>query len=117
MPFNEAPSNFFGAGYSLVSSEVKLTTADNGGTVLLGKLTDAQANATTGDARDVSRAFCYALYEKYSALSSGNRPTKMRMNKDIVALAPTTDDPQVLRETYTFSFDVLSDPQGVIDEP
>lgn len=117
MPFTEAPSSFFGAGYSLSASEVKLTTADNGGTVLLTKLTDAQANASSGDSRDVVRALCYAAYEKWLALSSGNRPAKMKLEKDIISLAPTTTNPQVLRETYTFTFDVESDPQGVIAEP
>lgn len=117
MAFNPAPGTFFGAGYSLAASEVKLTTADNGGTILLTKLTDAQANATTGDYRDVLRALCYAGYEKWLATASANRPVKMSFVKTITSLAPTTDNPQVLREQYVLSFDVESDPQAVISEP
>lgn len=117
MAFNQAPSDFFGAGYSLAASEVKLTTATNGGTVLLSKLTDTQANATTGDARDVCRALCYAMYEKWLALSNSEKPVQMKIEKNIVAVTPTVDNPQVLQETYTLTFQVTSDPQAVIDEP
>lgn len=117
MPFNDDPSDFFGAGYALTSSEVRLNTASNGGTVLLSKLTDAQANASSGDARDVARALCYMLYEKWLLLTNTEKPVQMKLEKNIIALTPTVDNPQALQEQYIFTFNVTSDPQAVIDEP
>lgn len=117
MAFNEAPSDFFGAGYALSSSEVRLNTNTNGGTKLLTKLTDTQANATTGDARDVSRALCYMLYEQWLALTNTEKPVQMKFEKNVTVLAPTADNPQALQEQFTFTFNVTSDPQGVINEP
>lgn len=117
MPFSEVPSTFFGAGYSLAGSAISLTTATSGGTVLLTKLTDTQANATTGDSRDICRALCYALYEKMLATSAGNRPVQMKFEKNVTVLPPTAANPQALQEQYIFTFNVTSDPQGVINEP
>ena len=117
MAFNPAPSSFFGAGYTLSSNKVQLNTETAGSNQLLTKLTDAQANATTGDARDVCRALCYMMYEQWLELSAGNKPVQMTLQKTITARAPTTANPQTLQEQYTFTFNVESDPQAVIDEP
>lgn len=113
MAFNAAPSNFFGAGYSLAASEAKFTTADSGGTVLLSKLSDAKANATTGDARDICRALCYAMYEKLIALETSDRPVKMTIAKAVAAQADLT----TLKETYTFEFYTADNPGNVVAEP
>lgn len=115
--FNDDPSDFFGAGYALTSSEVRLNTNDNAGTKLLTKLTDAQGNASSGDARTVARALCYMLYERWLLLTNSEKPVQMKIEKNIIALTPTVDNPQVLQETYTMTFNVESDPQEVIPEP
>lgn len=110
--YNGAPSNWM-TGYSLASSQAKFNTNSAGSDQLLTKLTDAQANATTGDVRDIYRALCYMMYESWVDQSSANRPVKMRLTKTVIALPDNT----TLRETYTLVFDVTSDPQAVVDEP
>lgn len=115
MAFNPAPNTWL-TGYSLTSNEVRMRTLTAGTSVTLEKLTDAQANASSGDVRDVFRALCYAMADAYSDKAAGSLPTKMRIVKSVVALPPSTTVPESLRETYTFTFDVESDPQAVIDE-
>lgn len=113
MAFDPQPATWLGAGYTLSGNKVQMTTVTAGSNIVLDKLTDAQADPTTGDIRDVVRACCYAFYEAWAAQSPGNRPAKMRLVKSVESLPDLT----TLRETYTMSFEVESDPQGVVDEP
>jgi hypothetical protein len=112
MAYNGAPSNWM-TGYSLASSQARFNTDSAGSDQLLTKLTDAQANATTGDVRDVFRSLCYMMSEAWTDQTSANRPVKMTIRKQVIALA----DNVTLRETYTMTFDVESDPQAVVPEP
>jgi hypothetical protein len=112
VPFSATPSGFFGGGYSLTASEVKLTTATHADPKLLTKLSDADANATTGDWRDICRALCYMMFDKWEDVSSGNLPVKARFSKNTVAQGNGT-----LQETYTFVYYTESDPQEVVPEP
>lgn len=113
MAFNAAPSAWMGAGYTLDSNKAEFNTNSAGSNQLLTKLTDAQADPTTGDVRDVFRALCYMMYNSWSSIASANRPTKMRLVKSVIAQADNT----TLQETYTMVFYTESDPQGVVAEP
>lgn len=112
MAFTKSPQTWLGAGYTVSSSKVQMNTASAGSNVVLTKLTDAQADPSTGDIRDVARAFCFALQEAWDDQTAGNRPTKMKLEKSTVAQGNT-----VLQETYQFTFYTTSDPQEVVDEP
>lgn len=117
MAFDKKPSTWLGAGYTVASNKAQFNTASAGSNVVLEKVTDAEADPTTGDIRDVARALCYALFEAWSDQSPSNRPSKMTITKNVTVVAPTAANPQVLRESYSLVFDVTSDPQSVIDEP
>lgn len=112
MAYSKTPSTFFGAGYSLSASEVKMTTATAGSNNLLTKLTDAEANATTGDWREICWSICYALYSKWAALSNSSKPTKAKFSKTIVANPDLTTQ----TETYIFVFTTTINPSDVAAE-
>lgn len=112
MAFNASPSTWLGAGYTVASNQARFNTASAASNVVLDKLTDAQADPTTGDIRDVFRALCYAMWESWDDQSQGNRPVKMKVDRSTVATNNT-----VLQETYTLTFYTESDPQAVVDEP
>ena len=96
----DKPVEFFGAGYSLTSSVVELTTATNGGTVLLSQLTDTDANATTGQTQQVCLAIAEAIYAKYNAIASADRPT----NFSIVRQSSIDDTTNTRTVNYVLTF-------------
>lgn len=112
MAFNKSPSTWLGAGYGLAANKVTLTTATAGSNVLLTKLTDAEADPSSGDVRDVLWAICYAFYAKWDAVIPGNRPSKMKLVKTVQANA----DNVTQTETYTFVFTTTTDPSNVTAE-
>jgi hypothetical protein len=98
----DTPGEFFGAGYSLTSSEVKLTTNDNGGTKLLTQLTDSDANASTGKTQQVALALIEAVYQKYIAIATADRPSNMSVSR-----SSSVDDTAGTRTiAYVFSVKV-----------
>lgn len=105
MAFTKAPSTWFGAGYSLASSNIKLTTVTAGSNIALPQLTDTDANATTGDIRVVAFAIVEALYQAWVA-QAGNQPTKMGISRS--ASNKTTGK---ITYKYDFQFEV-SPPSG-----
>lgn len=107
----DKPGEFFGAGYALASSEIKFTTNDNGGTKLLTKLTDTEANATTGDTRKVLFALLDALYQKWVAMAVADRPTKVSVGRFVLDMGG-----DLRRMTYSFTFDVSITGEEVVDE-
>jgi len=111
--FSKVPSTFFGPGYSLSGSKIQMTTATAGADVLLTKLTDAEANATTGDYREILWAVCSAFWTKWQATPVGNLPTKVKLLKTVVANPDLTTQ----TETYTFTFTTNTDPTNVTAEP
>lgn len=83
------------SGYIATGTEITIPLA------ALPGLTSAEANATTGDAREILRI----ILEKYAAviesLSSENKPEKMLMNRGgLVGLSATQ-----IRRSYNISFD------------
>lgn len=108
--FRPSPALWLGPGYSLASRRIRLTTQTAGADVLLTKLTDAEANASSGDIRMVMRAICYAFWEAWAAQQERNLPKRMILEKTVEVLPVQT----TLRETYRFQFDVESN--GVAPE-
>lgn len=67
----------------------------------LPALNEAEANATTGDGRELIRAIVVQAHAAITAMSAENKPSKMTVALgNAVGLSPTT-----IRRTYTFTFD------------
>jgi hypothetical protein len=77
----DTPGEWFGAGYVLASSAISFNTATAVTDVTLPELTDAEANASTGDVRKVIFAIMEQLYTKYNSLATADKPTKMTISK------------------------------------
>jgi len=106
------PSTWLGAGYAVDDTNKLITfnTNDASTNKLLEQLTNAQANATTGDIRDVVFAFCEALNVAWQA-QSANRTAKMVIKQQTIA---QTDGTQ--KRIYTFTF-VVTPPTGAFSLP
>ena len=78
MPYDKSPTSFFGSGYSYSSAEKKITFSTSNSThaIKLDELTNAEANASTGDARKLVYALILFIEQRVTALA-GNKPTKM----------------------------------------
>lgn len=79
----DTPGEFFGAGYALETNQMKLNTNDAASDKLVTEVTDAEANATTGDARKVIFGLMEMLYAKMSALATADKPTKLAITRSI----------------------------------
>jgi hypothetical protein len=65
-------------------------------------LTSAEANASTGDGRKVAYELTRALYNNFSNLADSAKPTHF-----IADIAPPVGlTPDIVRRTYTLSFDL-----------
>jgi len=102
MAFDPKPSTHFGAGYTVSSNQVHLNTASAGSNVVLSTLTDAEADPTTGDVREVSRALVYKLAALWDAMAVADRPLKMTVSKSLGINNSTSN----VTESYVFSFEV-----------
>ncbi len=109
MAYNPSPSAWL-PGYSLVSSEAKFRTETAGSNVTLEKLTDAQANATTGSIAQIMWAMCYEFYKTWDATAPMSRPAIFSVSKAVVANPDLTTQ----QETYTFTFQTTTDPIAVV---
>ncbi len=85
------PTDFFPGYTADVTGITLIPYADTPG------LTEPEANASTGDGREVLRTLLEGAYKKFIALTSP--PTKMTFTK---ATADVSTD--VIRQTYTVSF-------------
>jgi hypothetical protein len=105
MAFDPAPSTWLGAGYSADSSghTISMNTDDASSNKLLAQLTDALADETTGDIRNVTMAVCEAFYQAWKAIDSADRPTKMTITR--TATSPSGPNPTVTFK-YNFSFTI-----------
>jgi len=100
MAFDKKPSTWLGAGYSYASNAITLNTAAHA-TPCLTTLSAAEANATTGDIRDVARAFLYKLAATWDATATADRPAKMNVRKTL-----SYDASGNAVESYAVSFSV-----------
>lgn len=93
MPFDSAPTNLYPA-YTADGTALNIPLADAG-------LTAAQANTATGDSRAVLRGILDSAFTRIQALPAADRPKKMTITKG----QPAVVGNNVLRQTYTVSFD------------
>ncbi len=101
------PSTWLGAGYSAGTSYIQLNTNDAGANKLLKQLTDAKANATSGDIRSVALGLVEALYQAFQAQSNAsNRTNQMTISRNLSGTNQETF-------SYTCSFTVTQ-PDGVL---
>lgn len=65
-------------------------------------LTLTEANATTGDGRELLRIICETVVAKLDAMAAADRPTKMTYGKGV----PSGQTTNTFRQSYNFNFDV-----------
>jgi hypothetical protein len=103
MAFDKTPSVWLGAGYSHASHAISLNTADASSDQLLTILTDADADETTGDIRQIIRSVLYMLDVKWAVQDAGDDlPAKMRFRKSLGLNSSAGE----VTETYVIEFDV-----------
>lgn len=112
MAFDPAPSTWLGAGYTLSTHVVGLTTNDAVTNQILLQLTDALADPTTGDIRDVMMATCEAFFQAYAAIAAPDLPTRMIVARTTSSGPSSTS----IRLQYTLSFDIETSAFTVIPE-
>ena len=100
MAFDPHPSTWLGAGYSYASDAITFGTSTNANPTLT-QLSNADANASTGDIREIIRALCYKFSAAWDATSEANRPSQMTIYKSI-----TYNSSGAAVESYSFSFNV-----------
>jgi hypothetical protein len=88
---------------------ITLNTAENG-TPSLPQLTDAKADPTTGDIRQVVLAIAEALYETWLTRGAENQTTQMRMSRAI-----SGDSSGNI--TYFFQTSITFQPTGIFEIP
>jgi len=102
--FDESPTNWI-AGWALANSTCSVPVAT------FSELSTGEADGDTGDVRKVCYAICEHLYDTYTATSSSNRPTTMRINRNVSASSDGT-----LTYTYSLQFDMAVTGADVTDE-
>jgi len=108
-----APQDWLGAGYSLASNAISLTTADKDGDKALPEVTDAEAHATTGDIRKVLFGLMEAIFNAWNGTAAADRPTRMTVQKS----AFTDVNTGLVEKTYTMRFTTEAEAYEVVDEP
>jgi hypothetical protein len=110
MPFTSTPNNLFPTTYALTTAAGATNAPTTGGTeaattdFLCIKVADlpllgrAESQPTTGDPRKIIYGFLERFYLWYSALTTGNAPTKVTVKK--VSKLDTLTTESVI--TYTF---------------
>jgi len=106
------PTTWLGAGYSLDGTNhlIKLNENDAASNKLLKQLTDALANASTGDIRSVFFSLCEMMYQAYKTqAAASNRATQMTISRTLAG----TENEQF---TYTCQFNLVQ-PSTVLAFP
>ena len=102
MTFSKKPSDYFN-GYELVATGGTVTAQSICIPVVsVSGLTAAEANATTGDIREVMRTTLGTLYAYNQSLSEADRSTKMTITE---TESPNTNDPNKRFITYEVQFE------------
>lgn len=76
-------------------------------------LVSAEANATTGDGRKVAYELVRKIVGSYQGLATDARPGRM----GVAASTPTGITAEIVRRSYTLSFDVGIGATDLADEP
>lgn len=106
MAFNPAPSNWLGAGYVLTSNSIGFNTNDSATNKTLTQLTTAEANASSGNIREVIFAMVEAFYQAYVSKDVADRPTKLSISRN----GTTTVSGNI---NYTYNFQIEVSPTAV----
>ena len=117
------PDEFFGTSdYTHIANGASATTAGpcivlkssgaTEGSNLLSTLTDTDAADSTGDTREVVFALCEAMFTKFNALASADRPNKMTISRT------TSEDSSADEFVRTYSIQLRLSPPNfdVADE-
>lgn len=72
MAFTETPSVLFGDNYAFSAPNITISNVDN------PSVTDAEANATTGDSRRILFGLLQDMYARFNAIGAADRPVKMQ---------------------------------------
>lgn len=113
MAFDPKPSTWLGAGYSLASNAISLTTADKDGDKALPEVTDADAHATTGDIRKVLFGLMEAIFQAWKGVDVDDRPTMMTIQKGAYTNVETGN----IEMTFTARFTAVAAGYEIADEP
>ena len=71
MAYDDVPSGLFGDNYAFSTPNITISNADN------PSVTDAEANATTGDSRRILFGLLQDMYTRFNTIDAADRPTKM----------------------------------------
>lgn len=96
------PTDFF-PGYELVAAGGTVTAQSI--VIPLADLTGllaSEANATTGDGREVVRIFCQTVASKYAAMPAADRPGFMTVAEPALAALSASR----VRKAINFAFDI-----------
>ena len=112
MAVSVAPVDWLGAGFSASSGSHTITfnTNDAASNKLLAQLTDAKANASTGDIRQIALAFAEALYEAWITRGGVNQTTEMRLQRSV-------SGDSAGNITYNFQTSITFQPTGIFTIP
>ena len=71
MAFTGKPSVLFGDNYAFGTPDIVISNVDN------PSITDAEADAVTGDSRRILFGLLQDMYTRFNAIDAADRPTKM----------------------------------------
>lgn len=110
MAFNAAPTEVW-AGYSSDGVNITIPIAN------LTGLTVAEANATTGDWREIMLAFISTVHTHYVGLADADKPQAFSSATPLYQSQTTGDLAPSVKVTYKQDFYASLDVTDVIDEP
>jgi len=108
MAFDPLPTALF-PGLSNGTNTVIFSTADAAGDKSLPELSDAEANAVTGDSRKIIYALCEQAYQWYLALAAADRPGRV----NIFRASQVDETTGLITKFYTFQ--ITTESTGGLD--
>ncbi len=94
MAFTATPSVLFGDNYAFSAPDITISNVDN------PNVTDAEADATTGDYRRILFGLLQDMYARFNAIGAADRPTKMQFLRS----TSVNDVTQQSSVTFTIRF-------------
>jgi hypothetical protein len=94
MAFTDTPSVLFGDNYAFSTPNITISNADN------PSITDAEADAATGDSRRILFGLLQDMYTRFNAIDAADRPGKMQFLRS----TSVNDVTQLGTVTFTIRF-------------
>lgn len=94
MAYDDVPSGLFGDNYSFSAPSITISNVDN------PSVTDAEADATTGDSRRILFGLLQDMYTRFNAIDAADRPGKMQFLRS----TSVNDVTQLGTVTFTIRF-------------